>query len=194
MAYADMASGLSPACSGSDADAQRDSYRLSDGMERDRGKRSRECRNRYAGLKRAKGPRRYGRGLVAARYVTCRPDSSVPGGSQAGQGRRLAARMLRDCLLTGSDGSFARTGWRSALPWDAGRAVEALSSHRESVWKKFRRAFNPPVRFARPRRLPPACSRIPACSVCRRWCCGLSKSGCPWTRRWRSTTSPSRTG
>ena len=60
--------------------------------------RSGERRNGCAGLEQAGGPRRYSRGLVAARSVTCRSASSVPGGPTAGQGRRLAARTLRVCL------------------------------------------------------------------------------------------------
>ena len=67
------------------------------GMGGERAGRSRKCRNRWDAPKQARGPRRYSRGLVAARYVTCRPASSVPGGSTAGQGRQL----LRYCLLTG---------------------------------------------------------------------------------------------
>ena len=74
-------------------------WRAGNGGER--AGRSRECRNPWGALEQARGPRRYGRGLVAARYVTCRPVPSVPGGPPAGLGRRLAALMLRDCLLTG---------------------------------------------------------------------------------------------
>ena len=83
------------------------------GMGRDRTTRSRECRNRCGGLKQARGPRRYSRGLVAVRISCLSACPSVLGGPPAGQGRRLAARMLRDCLLTESDGSLARVGWRS---------------------------------------------------------------------------------
>ena len=60
-----------------------------------------ECRNRCGALEQARGPRRYSRGLVADRSVACRSASSVPGGPPAGQGRRLAARMLRVCLAVG---------------------------------------------------------------------------------------------
>ena len=83
------------------------------GMERDRGKRSRECRNRCGALKQAGGPPRYSRGLVAARSVACRPASPVPGGSTAGQGRRLAARMPRYCPAVGrwAGGGGAIESW-----------------------------------------------------------------------------------
>ena len=90
-------------------------------------------------------------------------------------------------------GGLRRECCGTALLWDVGRAVETLSGHGELVREKFSRAFSPADRFARPRRRSPACCRTPACPVCRRWCCGPSKSGCPWTRRWRRTTCPSRT-
>ena len=67
----------------------------------ERAGRSRERRNGWGALKQARGPRRYSRGLIDAGYFTFRPAPSVPGGPPAGQGRRLAARMLRYCLLTG---------------------------------------------------------------------------------------------
>ena len=114
-AYAYVAASLSPACSGSDSDVQRDSHR-SRGNGGERAGCSRERRNRCGGLKQARGPRRYSRGLVADRSVTCRSASSVPGGPTEGQGRRLAVRMLRDSLAV-----------------DVERAVEALSSHGELV-------------------------------------------------------------
>ena len=44
------------------------------------------------------------------------------------RGRKLASRMPRDCILTESDGPFARIGRRAVLPWEVGRAVEALSN------------------------------------------------------------------
>lgn len=44
------------------------------------------------------------------------------------KGRSLAARMPREFVLTESDGPFARIGRRTVLPWDVGRAVEALAS------------------------------------------------------------------
>ena len=44
------------------------------------------------------------------------------------RGRKLASRMPRDRILTESDGPFARIGRRAVLPWEVGRAVEALSN------------------------------------------------------------------
>lgn len=44
------------------------------------------------------------------------------------KGRNLAARMPRGVVLTESDGPFARIDRRAVLPWDVGRAVEALAS------------------------------------------------------------------
>ena len=44
------------------------------------------------------------------------------------RGRKLASRMPRDCILTESDGPFARIGRRAVLPWEVGQAVEALSN------------------------------------------------------------------
>ena len=43
------------------------------------------------------------------------------------RGRRLTERMPRDCVLTESDGPFARVGRRAAQPWDVGLAVKRLS-------------------------------------------------------------------
>ena len=79
----------------------------------ERAGRSRERRNGCGGLRQARGPRRYSRGLVAARSVACRPDSPVPGGPPGGQGRRLAARMLRYCLAEGrwAGGGGAIESW-----------------------------------------------------------------------------------
>ena len=79
----------------------------------ERAGRSRKRRNRCGGLRKAGGPRRYSRGLVAARSVACRPAPSVPGGPTAGQGRRLAARMLRDRLAVGrwAGGGGAIESW-----------------------------------------------------------------------------------
>ena len=48
------------------------------------------------------------------------------------KGRRLAARMPRDRILTESDGPFARVDGRSALPWDVERAVGCLSD----IWNE----------------------------------------------------------
>ena len=75
--------------------------------------RGNDCRNRCGGLEQAGGPRHYSRGLVAARYVACRPAPSVPGRPTAGQGRRLAARMLRDRLAVGrwASGGGAIASW-----------------------------------------------------------------------------------
>ena len=115
--------------------------------------------------------------------------SSLPGTLPVSLLRLFPADRRQD-----KAGGLRRKCCGTALPWDVGRAVEALSSHGELVREKFSRAFSPPVRFARPRRRSPACCRIPACPVYGRWCCGPSKSGCPWSRRWRCTTSPARTG
>ncbi len=43
------------------------------------------------------------------------------------RGRKLAARMPRDRLLTESDGPFAQIEGRSAWPWEAGNAVSELA-------------------------------------------------------------------
>ena len=100
------AAGLSPAWSGSDVGAQRDSHR-SRGNGGERAGRSRERRNGCGSLRQAGGPRRYSRGLVAARYVACQSAPSVPGGPPGGK----AGGLRRECC-------------GSALPWDVERAVE----------------------------------------------------------------------
>jgi TatD DNase family protein len=43
------------------------------------------------------------------------------------KGRRLAAKMPRDRVLTESDGPFAQLDGRAILPWDVGRAATALA-------------------------------------------------------------------
>lgn len=43
------------------------------------------------------------------------------------KGRKLAAAMPRDRILTESDGPFAQFNGRPAFPWDVVRAVEALA-------------------------------------------------------------------
>ena len=98
--YTHAAEGLSPACSGSGVDAQRDSHRLTAGNGGERTGRSRERRNRCGGLKQARGPRRYSR---ASSLLAPSPVGLLrrfPADRQ-GQGRRLAARVLRDCLAVG---------------------------------------------------------------------------------------------
>ena len=73
--------------------------------------------------------------------------SSLPGTLPAGLIRRFPAGRRR-----GKAGGLRRECCGTALPWDVGRAVEALSGHRELVREKFSRALGPPVRFARPSR------------------------------------------
>ena len=97
------------------------------GNGRERAGRGNDCRNRCGGLKQAGGPRHYSRGLVAARYVACRSDLPFLGGPTAGQGRRLAARMLRDRLAVGR-----WTGGGGAIEsWGVG-AGETQSSSRST--------------------------------------------------------------
>jgi TatD DNase family protein len=48
------------------------------------------------------------------------------------KGRALAAKMPRDRVLTETDGPFAQVDGRAAWPWDADRAVDALSQ----VWSE----------------------------------------------------------
>ena len=43
------------------------------------------------------------------------------------KGWALAAKMPRDRVLTETDGPFVQVDGRAAWPWDADRAVEALS-------------------------------------------------------------------
>lgn len=43
------------------------------------------------------------------------------------KGRALAAKMPRDRILTETDGPFTQVDGRPAWPWDADRAIEALS-------------------------------------------------------------------
>jgi TatD DNase family protein len=50
------------------------------------------------------------------------------------KGRALAARMPRERVLTESDGPFAQLDGRAVLPWDVGRAVDALAD----VWRETR--------------------------------------------------------
>ena len=58
------------------------------------------------------------------------------------RGRRLAARMPRECVLTESDGPFARIGRRAVLPWDVGRAVEVLSELWDSSDEETQQTLN----------------------------------------------------
>ena len=44
-----------------------------------------------------------------------------------GRGKRLAARMPRERVLTESDGPFAQIDGRAVLPWEVDRAVTALA-------------------------------------------------------------------
>ena len=88
-------------------DARRDSHRLAVGECGERAGRSRECRNRWGALKQARGPRRSSRGLVAARYVTCRP----------------ARRFLADRRRGQAGGFLEQAGplgqaWRNPDIWD----------------------------------------------------------------------------
>jgi len=48
------------------------------------------------------------------------------------KGRALAAKMPRDRILTETDCPFAQVDGRAAWPWDANRAVEALSK----IWSE----------------------------------------------------------
>lgn len=48
------------------------------------------------------------------------------------KGRALAAKMPRDRVLTETDGPFAQVDGRAAWPWDADRAVQALSQ----IWSE----------------------------------------------------------
>lgn len=48
------------------------------------------------------------------------------------KGRALATKMPRDRVLTETDGPFAKVDGRAVWPWDADRAVEALSQ----IWSE----------------------------------------------------------
>ncbi len=89
--------------------------------------RSRERRNGGGGLEQAGGPRRYSRGLVAARSVTCRSASSVPGGPTAGQGRRACGANAAGPPCRGTLGGRWRR-YRVVGSW-RGRNSAELSVH-----------------------------------------------------------------
>ena len=129
--YAHAASGLSPACSGSDVDAQRDPHRLKAGKWPERAGRGNDCRNRCGGLEQAGGPRRYSRGLVAARSVIRNLSVCFVGSRRAASGARSAsdysANLTRKVKAPAASPSLSRRSMADGTALSGGKMSRCAS-------------------------------------------------------------------